>query len=807
MMQPGLAERVLKQLRVAGAGGMLTSELARQLDFTGRRQHELERVLNELLEAGQIERRGATRVRLPSRSNSFPGLVRMRTPGRGCVVPQPGKPWPPRAPSGRLVLDAADALRVRDGDLVLFEWQPARGTRPARARLAEVVRSSSTRQAGTYFEQAGERFVMVDGDHAAPPVAIADPGSLPLRPGDKVVVEVLRSPDRDDPGEAVVVDVLGPPSTPGIEIATVVHELGLPDRFPESVQAEATRLATQFDETDLQGRRDLTDTLTITIDPTDARDFDDAVSVQRLADGSWRLWVHIADVSWFVSPGGVIDQEARLRGTSVYLPGRVLPMLPEVLSNALASLQAGRVRYTVTVEMRLDEAGTLVSSECYRSAIRVARRMTYEEVTALFATLRRPPSLAPEIWQLLQDMRDLAAQLHQRRLARGAIELDLPEVRIDWGSEGQVQGAHLVPHDESHRLIEDFMLVANTAVARQLAAAKVPFLGRTHPAPEPQRLQGLLRFARAVGCPIRRMSGRADLLRLLEMARGRGCETAIHQAALRSLSQAHYAPRMEGHFALALDEYCHFTSPIRRYPDLVVHRQLMALVEGRLSRPKPGPAENFEQLGEECSFTERRAERAERMATRLRLLRYLQDHRGRVCRGQVTGVSPLGLFLRLDFVPVEGLLRLGSLAGGRYGFDADTQSLVGRRSGERLQLGDWLTVRIARIDVRRRTLELTPAGDEEATQVGQAPTTQRRGGKRAGEGGRQPRDTGGKGRDGRAGSVEVAGDAGDAGGGAALGHRRKKTGGGSSRRRKPITPKHRRRKGTDRGPRGGRSRR
>jgi ribonuclease R len=230
-------------------------------------------------------------------------------------------------------------------------------------------------------------------------------------------------------------------------------------------------------------------------------------------------------------------------------------------------------------------------------------------------------------------------------------------------------------------------------------------------------------------------------------------------------------------------------------------------VEGRLSRPKPGPAENFEQLGEECSFTERRAERAERMATRLRLLRYLQDHRGRVCRGQVTGVSPLGLFLRLDFVPVEGLLRLGSLAGGRYGFDADTQSLVGRRSGERLQLGDWLTVRIARIDVRRRTLELTPAGDEEATQVGQAPTTQRRGGKRAGEGGRQPRDTGGKGRDGRAGSVEVAGDAGDAGGGAALGHRRKKTGGGSSRRRKPITPKHRRRKGTDRGPRGGRSRR
>ncbi len=795
---PDLANRALECIRTAGPGGVLASDLVRSLELRGRGQGELDRVLGELLETGRIERCGTNHLRLTPRSRTYSGIVRMRSPGRGLVVPQPGKPWPPLKPPGKLSLDPADALRVRDGDLVQFHLQPARGVRPARARLAEILRSTSTRQAGTYFERGENRWVALDGDHEQPPVAIGDPGSLPLRPGDKVIVEVLRYPDREDPGEAVLIDVLGPPSTPGIEISTVMHELGLPDRFPQAVESEASRRAAEFDETDLGGRRDLTHTLSITIDPTDARDFDDAVSVERLADGTWRLWVHIADVSWFVTPGGAIDQEARLRGTSVYLPGRVLPMLPEVLSNALASLQAGRVRYTVTVDMRLGGDGTLLSCECYRSAIRVTRRMTYEEVSAVFAATRRPPDLPAEIWELLREMRQLAAMLHQRRLARGAIELELPEVRIDWGAAGQVLGAHLVPHDESHRLIEDFMLMANTAVARQLASAKVPFLGRTHPAPEPLRLQGLLRFARGAGCAIRKISGRGDLLGLLEMARGRAYEPAIHQAVLRSLSQAHYSPRLEGHFALALDDYCHFTSPIRRYPDLIVHRQLVALVSGQRGGPRPGGAEEFERLGEECSFTERRAERAERVATRLRLLRYLQDHLGRVCQGQVTGVSPLGLYLRLDFVPVEGLLKLGNLPGGRFRFDAETQSLAGTRSGERLRLGDRLTVRIARVDVRRRTLELTSGEDS----TNRSARREREVVARTGD---SPSRTAGGGRgDSRQGPGEAVGDADP---GRSTDGRRTRKDSVRARRRKPITPKHRRRKGPDRGRSGGSPRR
>lgn len=794
MKQSDLAARVVELLGSAGPGGVLASDLVRRLELRGRGPRELDRVLCEMLETGRIQRCAANHLRLSAQSRSYSGIVRMRSPGRGLVVPQPGKPWPSLRSPGKLTLDSTDALRVRDGDLVQFHLQPARGTRPPRARLAEILRSTSTRQAGTYFERGVQRWVVLDGDHEQPPVAIADPGSRPPRPGDKVIVEVLRYPDRGDPGEAVLIDVLGAPSTSGIEISTVMHELGLPDRFPPAVEAEASRLAAEFDESDLGDRRDLTQTLSITIDPTDARDFDDAVSVERMADGTWRLWVHIADVSWFVAPGGAIDQEARLRGTSVYLPGRVLPMLPEVLSNALASLQAGRVRYTVTVDMRLGENGALLSCECYRSAIRVTRRMTYDEVTAVFAASRRPQELPAELWTLLREMRQLAAVLHQRRLARGAIELDLPEVRIDWGSEGQVLGAHLVPHDESHRLIEDFMLLANTAVARKLAAAKVPFLGRTHPPPEPMRLQGLLRFARGAGCPIRKIAGRGDLLRLLELAQGKAYEPAIHQAVLRSLSQAHYSPRLEGHFALALDDYCHFTSPIRRYPDLVVHRQLLALVSGERGGSKPGGADEFERLGEECSFTERRAERAERMATRLRLLRYLQDHLGRVCRGQVTGVSPLGLYLRLDFLPVEGLLKLGSLAGGRYRFDAETQSLVGIRSGERLRLGDWLGVRIARVDLRRRTLELSFVGDDSGNS-----TSNRRGENRDRTGESPARKNGG-GSDGiRHGRKRALGNA-----DADQSPNRKMAGKDSvrGRRRKPITPKHRRRKGSDRGRRG-----
>jgi len=439
---------------------------------------------------------------------------------------------------------------------------------------------------------------------------------------------------------------------------------------------------------------------------SDARDFDDAVAVRRQDDDSWRVWVHIADVSWFVPEGGEIDQEARLRGTSVYLPGRVLPMLPEVISNALASLQEGRVRYTVTVEMIVDSRGELRSCDVYRSAIRVSKRFTYEEVTAFFAAPACPESVPVEIWNLLGDLRTLAGTLYQRRLERGAIELSLPEVRLDWGPEGEVRGAHLVSQDESHRLIEDFMLLANSAVAMTLARAKIPFLGRTHPAPDPLKLQGLLRFVRALDLPVRKVNSRRDLLRLLEVVRGQPVEPAVHQAVLRSLSQAHYSPRLEGHFALALEDYCHFTSPIRRYPDLLVHRQIVALATGDRGELRKQSAEALEQLGDDCSFTERRAERAERLATRLRLLNYLRDQVGRRCRGQITGVTPVGLFLRLDFVPVEGMLRLESGGGSRYIVDAPSQSLVGRRTGEQWHLGDWIPVRIARIDVQRRTLEL-----------------------------------------------------------------------------------------------------
>ncbi|HBH52382.1 MAG TPA: ribonuclease R [Planctomycetaceae bacterium] len=721
-MARGLADRILKLLRMAGPAGIAIPELARHLNFNRHRMVELTDALAPLLAARQVQQVEAGRLRLGFRGPEFVGVVRMRTPGRGSVIPLPGKPWPDVGQIARIPLVGRDALQVRDGDHVRFgldRLPPGRSQHPFRARLGEVLRRSATLQVGTYLEHHQRRWVAVDGDHEGPPVEIADPGSHSLKPGDKIAVQVLRYPDTGDRGEAVIVEVLGSPATPGIEIQTVIHELGLPDRFPEGVQQEALQVASGFDETDLAGRRDLTGTLAITIDPTDARDFDDSVAVSRQEDGSWRLWVHIADVAWFVPEGGAIDQEARLRGTSVYLPGRVLPMLPEVISNALASLQEGRVRYTVTVEMVVDSEGELRWCDVFRSAIRVSRRFSYEEVTALFAAPCRPESLPLEIWDLLGDLRTLSSVLYQRRLERGALELNLPEVRLDWGPQGEVRGAHLVPHDESHRLIEDFMLLANSAVAKTLARARIPFLGRTHPAPDPQKLKGLLRFVRALDLPVRKVTSRRDLLRLVEVVRGQPVEAAVHQAVLRSLSQAHYSPRLEGHFALALEDYCHFTSPIRRYPDLLVHRQVAALVAGDRAALRNQSAEALEQLGDDCSFTERRAERAERLATRLRLLNYLRDKVGRRCRGQITGVTPAGLFLRLDFVPVEGLLRIDSAGGSRYIIDVPSQSLVGRRPGEQWHLGAWLPVRIARIDVQRRTLELRlDGGGEEGGPAG-----------------------------------------------------------------------------------------
>jgi ribonuclease R len=580
------------------------------------------------------------------------------------------------------------------------------------AEVRTVVTRATRRFVGTYFERDGEAFVRVDGQIFTHSVAIGDATVKGVRPNDKVVLEMVRFPTAMDRGEGVVVEVLGRTGDPKVDTTAVVRALGIPDQFPEEALAEARAEAAKFREDDLTGREDFTRQLVITIDPADAKDFDDAVSLTRDRDtGHWLLTVHIADVAHFVPAGGPLDREARERGTSVYLPQRVIPMFPEVISNGLASLQEGRVRYVKTVQMEFTEAAEPVSVTFANGAIRNRKRFTYEQVQAI---LQNPPgeatkSVAPEIVRMLQDMGTLSKAMRARRTRRGSLEMSMPEPVLEYDEKGHVNGAHFAVHDESHQLIEDFMLAANEAVAEHFDRLKVPFLRRIHPAPDPRKLEAFVLFARTLDYKLHRRPSRFDLQRVLNESAETSERHAVHYAMLRSLKQATYSPEQDEHFALASANYSHFTSPIRRYPDLTVHRQLgQWLARGKVRVDE----KELYNLGEHCSKTERRAETAEREAVKLRLLSYLNDRLGLEMLAVITGVAEYGFFAQGKDFPAEGLVHVSSLGDDYYQFDPDGHLLEGRRHGHRYRLGDEVRVEVVRVDLQRRQLDFRVAGKE-----------------------------------------------------------------------------------------------
>jgi ribonuclease R len=514
---------------------------------------------------------------------------------------------------------------------------------------------------------------------------------------------MVRFPSHTHDGEAVIVEVLGERGEPGVDTLSIIREFGLPGDFSPEVLAAAREQSATFDETVTGHRRDLTAETVITIDPVDARDFDDAISLERLPNGHWQLGVHIADVSHFVPAGSVLDAEARDRSTSVYLPDRVIPMLPEVISNNLASLQPGRVRYTKTALIEFTPDGARVAAEFIDAAIKSARRFTYEEVDEFLADRAGWRDRLPgPVHGLLERMHQLAMTLRRRRLAAGAIELSLREVKIDLDRRGDVVGAHLEQNTESHQMIEEFMLAANEAVAEFLTGKQVAFLRRIHPLPDPRKLRALTEFVRELGLPCESLESRHEIRRVIASVAGRPEEHAVNFATLRSMAKAVYSPEEEGHYALHSQNYCHFTSPIRRYPDLTVHRLLEAFAAGH--RP-PSDSDQLILLGEHCSEREQRAENAERELTKVKLLTYLAKHIGDQMEAVITGVEKFGLFAQGVELPAEGLIHVSALQDDYYRYDQRSHSLVGNREGNAFRLGDLIKVEVARVDIDRRELD------------------------------------------------------------------------------------------------------
>jgi len=698
------AEAVLKRVAEPDYKPATLKALSRRFEVSPDDYAEFRATVKRLIQEGKLGLAKDKTLRRPDRAGMIVGVFRRSAKGFGFVRPQDAAA---RTEHIYIPVEATRDASSGDEVAVTITKRSRRVGMNNEGRIDRILSRASGIFVGTYFEAGGTSFVQIDGTTFREPVSVGDPGAKGAKPGDKVALEIVRYPTPYREGEGVITEILGRRGQPGVDTLSVIRAFNIPDTFPEEALDEAREQARLFDEAAIGARLDLRDLPAVTIDPSTARDFDDAISLSRDEQGHWSLAVHIADVAHFVRPGSALDRAAHHRGTSVYLPDRVIPMLPEILSNSLASLQAGRTRFTVSVLLDFDPAGILTSKQFARSAIKVDHRFAYEQALEVMKQPRTDhPGVAPEIAGMLGQMLELAMILRRRRKSRGALELFLPEIEIDLSDEGQVAGAHLAVHDESHQVIEEFMLAANEAVATSLTEHHVGFLRRAHPDPELFKLTEFAEFVRSLGLVLDQPQSRFELQRVLQESIGRPEEYAVHYGLLRSLKQASYTPEPEGHYALASQDYCHFTSPIRRYPDLQVHRQLIARLEGKTPRSHH---DELMVLAQHCTRTERRAEAAERDLIRMKLLSYLENQVGKTFHAIIVGVEDFGLFCRLSELPVEGLIHVTSLADDYYYLEAGTHTLVGRRSGRRHRLGDRPLVRIAHVDVDRRELDLTLA--------------------------------------------------------------------------------------------------
>lgn len=707
MASEELIQRILRFVGQEDYRPQRLRRLAQSMGIAENEYGEFHDAVKALAKSGRVVQGSSKVVSLPDPNDRIIGLFRLNPRGFGFVIPDSAQIHgdlyvPPGNNAGAITGDTVQAKISKQGK--------RDGKMMYEGRITRIIARGRNQFVGELHRDFGRWFVRPDGKLLHGPVFVDDPGAKSARAGDQVVIEVTRYPEPGKEAQGVIVRVLGKRGEPEVDTLSMIIQYQLPEEFPPEVLDEASNAASQYgDRTPVKGRENLRDWEIITIDPDDARDFDDAISIRDLGNGRTELGVHIADVSHFVPIGSALDTEARRRANSVYFPRFVIPMLPETLSNGVCSLQEDRDRLTKSAFITYDRNGVVLEARFANTVIRSSKRLTYRQATAVLDG--KTDGMPRNVVSLIGKMDALARAIRKRRIREGMLVLELPGVDLVFDDNDNVIGVQPEDTSFSHTIIEMFMVEANEAVGRLLAGLGVPHLRRIHPEPNESSAESLAKFLGAVGMKPPKTLDRFALQKVLARVEGRPESFAVNLAVLRSMQQAEYSPKLIGHFALAGKHYVHFTSPIRRYPDLTVHRLLDAYFAGQLSSKKakaevPSTAE-LTELGEHCSQTERRAEDAERELRLVKILRLLEGRKGESFEGVVTGVTNFGIFVQLREFLVDGLLRYDELSDDWWEVDTDRGCVVAERSGRRIAIGQVLSVTIILIDVASRQMDLT----------------------------------------------------------------------------------------------------
>ncbi|PLT32159.1 ribonuclease R [Bacillus sp. V5-8f] len=717
------------------------------------------KALVKMEEKGLVVRTRANRYGLPQKMNLIRGKLTGHAKGFAFVTPEddPG--------ADDIFIPPTETKNAMHGDTVLVRVSSQSSGSRREGTVEKIVERGVTEIVGTYVESKNFGFVIPDDKKIPNDIFIPKSASSGAVEGHKVVVRLTSYPEGRVSAEGEVIQILGHKNDPGVDILSIIHKHGLPMEFPDEVMDQANEVPDTIEESQIGDRRDLRNEVIVTIDGADAKDLDDAVTVTRLENGNYKLGVHIADVSHYVTENSPIDREAFERGTSVYLVDRVIPMIPHRLSNGICSLNPRVDRFTLSCEMEINDKGEVVEHEIFDSVIKTTERMTYSDVNKILNDKdeelhQRYEPLIP----MFEEMEKLAQILRNKRMNRGAIDFDFKEAKVLVDEEGHPTDVVLRERSVAERLIEEFMLVANETVAQHFHWMDVPFLYRIHEDPKEEKLQRFFEFITNFGYIVR---GKANsvhpraLQEIIEAVEGKPEEMVISTVMLRSMQQAKYDPESLGHFGLSTDFYTHFTSPIRRYPDLIVHRLIRTyLIEGKLdetTREKWNA--RMQEIADHTSKRERRAVDAERETDELKKAEFMLDKIGQEYDGIISSVTNFGMFVELPNT-IEGLVHVSAMNDDYYRFDERQLAMIGERTAKVFRIGDEISVRVADVNKDERSVDFEIIGmkNNRSREIGEkrifkaAPSTRvrKKGGKDAGkQGGSRGRNSSGEGKSGK----------------------------------------------------------